>query len=144
MTTEMISHNDYSPSHPWYYYLGGERLSLNQIRAMARAGAEQYPFKLMAEEAIAADKLGEPKRSEELRKFKAKKEQELIRDISIYRRVVRELNHQRKHQPNKQAFTSCDDVNTSMSLKFAHLYNDFSQWDYVNELLNQQADLFGF
>lgn len=140
----MISYQDYTPSHPWYYYLGGERLSLKQIRAIARAEADRYPLKLMAKTTIDANNLTEPKRSEELRKLKAQIIQDLHKDISIYRTVVRKLNYQRKYDPTKEPFTTCDDVHTSMSLKYAHLYHDFSKLDFVNKMLTQQADLFGF
>ena len=140
----MITHYGYKPSHPWYYYLGGSRLTLKEIRAYAAYRVNDYPFELMAEDTLAANTREEPRRSEDLRNIRDKIEQELKRDISRYREVVRDLHFKRKHHPDTEPFRCCNDVHTSMSLKFAHLYNRFSQWDHVNRLLSKQPDLFDF
>ena len=144
MKYPFITHRGYSPSHPWYYYLGGHRLTLKHIRAYAAAKSDEYSFKLMAEETLIADKREEPRRSEDLRKIRERLEIELTCDISRYRELVRELHNNRKYDADTEPFRSCNDIHTSLSLKFAHLYNGFSRLDHVNKLLSKQPDLFDF
>ncbi|NRA87236.1 MAG: hypothetical protein HRU28_07535 [Rhizobiales bacterium] len=81
--------SDYSPFHPWYYYLGGAVISLKQTKArIAIKDVESY----RAEEFEEINSRVEPRRSETLLLIKEKIMQELARDISAYRRAVRELN----------------------------------------------------
>jgi len=82
-------------------------------------------------------------RSEKLRKLQAKFKADLKSDLSRYRQVVRELHHQRKTNRIINIPVACSDVHTSMSLKNAHLYNDFAHLHFLDELLSKQLDLFG-
>ncbi len=37
---------------------------------------------------------------------------------------------------------SCADNHTDISLKYAHIYNDFAHLNYIEDVLAQQGDLF--
>jgi len=84
-----------------------------------------------------------PKRSEKLRLLQTKFREDLKSDLSRYRKVVRELHHQRNTNRIINIPVACNDVHTSMSLKNAHLYNDFAHLHFLDELLGKQLDLFG-
>jgi len=130
----------YNFGHPWYYVLGGEILSPKQIRAEVSAGSYQG---YMAEEINAVDNKPEPHRSEALRAFKAKFANDLAEDISRYRQIACAIRQDRTENPIFIEPDSCADVHTDISLKYAHIYNDFAHLNYIEDLLAQQGDLFG-
>jgi len=133
-------HRSYHARHPWYYLLGGDVPTPKQIQANAIA-SDYCGYK--ADDIRKLDKQSEPKRSDNLRKWQAKFREDLKFDISIYREVVRELHQYRESQDFNDIPPCCDDIHTSMSLKFAHLYNDFAHLNFLDELLGGQMDLFG-
>ena len=141
MNAPLKKHGGYQAGHPWYYLLGGDIPTPRQILNSVKLG----DYRGYAEADItAADQKHEPKRSEELRKFQQKFKEDLWRDISRYREVVRELCKEREQDPQKEPFQSCNDVHTAMSLKFSHLVNDFAHLVHLDDLLSRQADLFDF
>lgn len=130
--------NGYDAGHPWYYVLGGRVLYPREIAEDARASRycgwrERIIRKL--------DALPEPRRSTELRALRAEVVGEYRRDVSIYRECANALRRDR--QIASPVEPVCDDVHTSLGLKYAHLYNDFAHMRFLDELLNRQPDLFG-
>ena len=133
-------HQGRHAGHPWYYLLGGVVPTPKQIQA--EAVASDY-CGYMADDIRQIDKMSEPKRSDKLRKLQTKFKADLRDDLSRYREVVRELHCERKTNPLRDIPVSCNDVHTAMSLKNAHLYNDFAHLHFLDELLGRQMDLFG-
>jgi hypothetical protein len=136
----MVTYHNYDSFHPWFYKLGGKRLSLKEIReAVRKSGYRGY----MCEDIDAADKLAEPKRSAALRKLRDKARRDLSADIAIYREVSLQLARHRQTfgqiDPN-----GCADVFVSMSLKHNHIYNDFAHLAALDSLLKRQLSLFDF
>ena len=135
---EELECGGYSAGHPWYYLLGGKRPTMKQIKA----NAERFEKRgYRAEEIDAAHRLPEPKRTVALSKIRAEIIEGLRRDISGYRRAVRNLSAYRKaHQP-EDCPKICDDVHVAMSLKFSHLLNDFIHLQKLDSMPSQ-LDLF--
>ena len=133
-------HRSYHAGHPWYYLLGGDAPTPKQIQANAIA-SDYCGYK--ADDLRKIDQQSEPKRSANLHKWQSKFREDLKSDISIYREVVRELHQYRGSQDSDANPSCCHEVHTSMSLKFAHLYNDFAHLNFLDELLGGQMDLFG-
>ena len=133
-------HQGRSSGHPWYYLLGGVVPTPKQIQA--EAIVSDY-CGYMADDIRQIDKMSEPKRSDKLRKLQGKFKADLKSDLSRYREVVRELHNERRTNPKRDIPVCCDDVHTAMSLKNAHLYNDFAHLHFLDELLGKQMDLFG-
>jgi hypothetical protein len=129
----------YSPGHPWYYVLGGPRLTLKQIKAYA--GSRDYRG-YMAEDIDRAAARPEPQRSAALREIREKVIEDLTRDVAIYRRCVRELAQYRKATEITEAEPVCASIHTSMSLKFCHIQNCFAHLKALDELPAQQMELF--
>lgn len=142
MDEAIYTYEGYDSGHPWFYLLGGPVLTPKEIREAARAsGYGGY----LAEDIRQADARPEPQRSTALRSMRAEAQSELIRDVSIYRRVVRELHAYRKGQRDDAPLPSVSaEVHTSMSLKVCHLYNDFAHLLSLDDLLTRQRDLFDF
>lgn len=139
MNNNTVTALDYSPAHPWYYFLGGIVLPPKRIKNLIDdSGRESY----RAEEFERLNRKAEPQRSESLRLMKDKIKQDLARDISIYRTVVRELNIERGKRSVSSPFRMCDDVHTSMSLKYCHIYNDLLHLKYLENMASKQMDLF--
>jgi len=129
----------YASGHPWYYLRGGTVPTPKQIQA--EAIASDY-CGYMADDIRKIDKMSEPRRSEKLRELQTKFKADLVSDLSRYRKVVRELHHQRKTNRIIDVPVCCSDVHTAMSLKNAHLYNDFAHLHFIEGLLGKQLDLF--
>lgn len=140
MTQE--TENTYCPGHPWYYFLGGKVLTPKQIlQSVIQTKYSGYDRDNIAK----ADQKPEPQRSELLRKLRLKFLNDLKRDLSIYRAVVRKLHAHRKLPSIEQgSVPRCDDVDVAMSLKHNHLFNDFAHLYKIDMLLAQQPDLFDF
>ncbi|MEP2706156.1 MAG: hypothetical protein ABJZ83_12835 [Yoonia sp.] len=137
-----MTHMGYDPGHCWYYLLGGKVLSPKQIKLRTLAsGYKGYAAEDIGEAHLKA----EPKRSSALRHLKAKFETDLKRDISRYRECALALHRFRKANPPLTERPKCaNDVHMNISLKHNHIVNDFAHLIYLNELLNQQGDLFSF
>ncbi|WP_217805722.1 hypothetical protein [Roseovarius sp. A-2] len=93
------------------------------------------------EEILSAASKPEPQRSRLLRKIREEVRQSLKQNISIYREVARELHAYRKAHAGEPVPNCSDSVHTAMSLKYAHIYNDFAHLDLLGSL-PQQVDLF--
>lgn len=140
MTKLLPSHQGYNVGHPWYYFLGGAIPTPKQIRA----DAEISGYKGYREADIeAAHVKPEPKRSASLRMIREDVKMRLSRDISRYREVVRDLRAYRSGDTDRNHM-GCAEVHMSMSLKYAHIYNGFAHLHMLDNLPNQQIDLFGF
>jgi len=84
----------------------------------------------------------EPQRSEALRTIKLKVMEDLRSDLSRYRALARTLQtHRQKHGWVLER-PECHDIHTGLSLKFAHIYNDFAHLNYIKALPHQQRDMF--
>ncbi|PRY94780.1 hypothetical protein BCF33_0378 [Hasllibacter halocynthiae] len=128
----------YRPGHPWYYLLGGEVLSPKVIRFEARlAGYKGY----RQEEILIAAGKPEPQRSQLLSKIRGEVQHSLSANISRYREVARELHAYRRSHAGEPVPNCSEAVHTSMSLKYAHIYNDFAHLDLLDSL-PQQTSLF--
>lgn len=132
----------YSPGHPWHYKLGGAIRTPKQILyAVISSGYQGY----MADDIKQAGNKSEPDRSAALRVIRKKALKDLKADLSSYRRFTCELREYRKMDKSEQdSQPLCSDIHTTMSLKYNHLYNDFAHLYYIDILLSQQPDLFGF
>jgi hypothetical protein len=129
----------YDTGHPWYYLLGGTILRPKQIREDVRkSGYRGY----LSEDIAAADKKSEPQRSKALRNLRTRAMEELMHDISGYRRRALELHRYRAANFLTEPPTSCAEIHNNISLKHNHLYNDFAHLITIDELLNVQMDLF--
>jgi hypothetical protein len=118
--------------------LGGAVLPPKAIRAMVRAyGTQGY----RSDEIRRAAAQPEPARSQSLRKIRIDVMRSLKSNISIYREVARELHRTRIETADQERGCACANVHTAMSLKFAHLCNDFAHLDML-DATPQQADLF--
>lgn len=83
----------------------------------------------------------EPERSRTLRRIRQETMNSLRENISIYRKVARELHSYRREHAGQEIPNCSAPVHTSMSLKYAHIYNDFGHLELLDSL-PQQADLF--
>ena len=139
MTQTLALHCGYNASHPWYYLLGGAVPTLKQIRSCAEVKSYRG---YLANEIDAAHAKQEPKRSAALRKIKAEVVDDLNKDISCYREVVCKLRaYQRARQFDDNQIV-CAEIHTSMGLKFAHIFNGFAHLKALDDLPNQQMELF--
>lgn len=135
----MEEHRGYGSGHPWYYHLGGAVLMPRQILAEVRASG----YRGYARETIeAADRLAEPRRSQTLRSYQSRFRDELKRDLSGYRRSVRELRAYRQKHSGEPVASTCEGVHVAISLKHNHLVNDFAHLLWLDDLLTRQGDLF--
>ncbi len=137
----MVTHMGYSSGHSWYYHLGGKPLSPKQIRAEVHASDYRG---YAAADIVAADRLAEPKRSQRLRAFQARFQDDLRRDLSRYRQCVRALRLYRAAHDGRAIERVCDGVHVAISLKHNHLVNDFAHLIWLEDLLALQRDLFDF
>ena len=116
-----MQHEGYDPGHPWYYFLGGQRLRLKEIQASAiESGYGGY----RASEIGKADKLAEPNRSHALRAIRDEVRQSLTEDVSRYRELALRLAEYRRSGSEDVSQGCCDDIHVGMSLKHNHLFND--------------------
>jgi hypothetical protein len=138
--TPSITHMGYPVGHCWYYLLGGKVLSPKQIRQKTLdSGYQGYA----AEDIAQADQKAEPKRSDALRQLRAKFAADLKQDISRYRECALALHRFRKANPLTGKPDCAEDVHVSMSLKYAHMTNNFAHLATIDNLLSRQRDLFG-
>lgn len=133
------THEGYHSGHPWYYLLGGKRLSLREIKEETRAsGYEGY----LAREISEADNLAEPRRSQTLRQMRDMAKGDLRGDISRYRELALKLAKRRKAGEDEQHSGACADIHTNISLKHNHICNGFAHLITIERLLAKQGDLF--
>ncbi|ETW11288.1 hypothetical protein ATO8_17510 [Roseivivax marinus] len=128
----------YRPGHPWYYLLGGEVLPPKVIRLEARL-AEYKGYR--QEEILSAARRPEPQRTRLLNKIRDEVSQSLKANISRYREVARELHAYRNAHAGEPILNCSEAVHTAMSLKYAHIYNDFGHLELL-DTLPRQIDLF--
>ena len=117
-----LSYHSYKPSHPWYYKLGGKPPTLKSIRENA---IHQKYQGYLSDDIAKARRHSEPKRSEHLKHITDSITADLQRDITIYRQLRRDyalLSYQGKLD---QYTNICNDIHTSLSLKYNHLSNHF-------------------
>ncbi len=139
MDCEIISPQGYGAGHPWHYVLGGAVPYPKQIQAQVIArGYRGY----MERDIKAASHKPEPQRSEALHTIKAKVLEDLRGDLSRYRTLARKLQtHREKHGWILER-PECHDIHSGLSIKFAHLYNDFAHLNFIATLPDQQRDMF--
>jgi len=141
MAQNLPPHAGYNAGHPWYYLLGGLVPTPKQIRAHVRS-CDYHGY--LTDKIIAASRKHEPQRSEALRAIRSKVMAQLRHDLSRYRQVAHELRQHRLHSPVDLERPVCLDVHTNISLKFAHIYNDFAHLFYLDDLPAHQGDLLDF
>ena len=149
MTNSLPPHAGYNAGHPWYYLLGGRVPTPKQIRAYVQSRDYQG---YLADEIIAASKKCKPQRSESLRAIRSESLRairsevigQLGRDLSRYRQLAHELRQHRRNSPVDRERHVCLDFHTNLSLKFAHIYNDFAHLFFLDDLPSHQGDLFDF
>lgn len=132
--------NGYNPTHPWYYLLGGPILLPRTIKAYV-ALREYRGYR--ANDIAAADRLAEPKRSRRLDAIKAEVLEDLRKDMARYRHLACMLRTRRRGEGVPQNPCRSDDLDTAISLKFAHLYNGYGHLIYLESLTGRQF-AFGF
>ena len=130
----------YNAGHPWYYLLGNPVLLPSQIRAMAYASQYRGYYH---DEIMAASNRPEPKRSQLLRDIRRQVVTELGKDISRYRKRIFELRKYQQRRGISKSLSCCDDIHVAVSLKHNHIYNGFAHLALLDELPDQQGDLFG-
>ncbi len=136
-----LTFRDYGTGHCWYYLLGGAVLTPKQIKAMTQAsGYLGYARDYILE----ADRKAEPQRSAALRALKERFEGELHRDLAGYRKSALYLRRYRVKNDVPTEPTCAAGVHVAISLKHNHLVNDFAHLIWLDKLLTQQGDLFGF
>lgn len=136
----MLTYLDYRPGHPWFYKLGGKRLSLKAIREAVKSGDYKG---YLATDIAKADRMAEPKRTAVLRAILDKARQDLTADIARYRECAFELaQHRREHERIDD--NGCADVFVNISLKHNHIYNGFAHLHTLEHLISRQPSLFDF
>ena len=130
----------YNAGHPWYHLLGNPVLSLKQIRG--KAIASDYRG-YMSNDIDAPAQKAEPQRTIALRKFRLAILEQLANDVSQYRKGVFNLRTFQDRGGINPSPSICDDIHVAVSLKHNHIYNDFAHLACLDELPNQQGDLFG-
>lgn len=137
-TTSSTPLAGYEPNHPWYYRLGGTIPNANQIFAdIKQSGYEGY----MSDRLYQYNGYVEPKRSQKLHQIKKQVMDDFKRDMERYRELASLLRAYRTN-PTAQTedfLSSCDDIFTSMSLKYCHLYNDLAHLLLIDTMLTQQS-----
>ena len=134
-----LAHHGYSAGHPWYYHWGGAVPSPKVIRDEARAtGYSGY----REAEILAAATLPEPQRSHRLAAIRCEVLEDLRGDISRYRAIARTLQAQRRSKTETTRTAGCPDNCTSLSLKYAHIFNGFAHLELL-DAQSRQGDLFG-
>lgn len=134
-----LKHKGYNAGHPWYYFLGGAVPTSKEIRADAHAsGYKGY----LADDIQAIGRKSEPQRTQAINAMRERILDALKRDISVFRRCVRELRQHRRNHPEPDG-RACAEIHTSMSLKHSHIYNGFANLKTLDDLPDQQLDLFG-
>lgn len=133
-------HQGYDSGHCWYYRLGGKILTLTEIRKSVEGGT--YAGYLAGDiEKIANKK--EPKRSQDARALRTHIEDELARDARMYVEAGNRVRYRRRWLgPYQDEVRLFDEPFTAISLKHNHLYNGFANLRTLDNLTNQQMELF--
>jgi len=134
-----VTYSDYGTGHPSYYKLDSRVLTPKEILTKVKA-ADYRGY--MKDDITKADNRPEPQRSEALRKIKANVLCELWCDISSYRHYAYRLHLYRQTNDPQYAGGICDGIQTNISLKHNHIYNDMGHLVLLEELLTRQMDLF--
>lgn len=127
----------YNIGHPWHYVLGGHIPTPKEILTCAFArGYRGY----MESDIQAAAAKAEPARASALRMIRQEVTASLKADLALYRKYACDLRRFRLEYAGQEP--ACHEIHTSMSLKIAHLTNDFAHLAYLDSLPSQQLDLF--
>lgn len=137
-----IASLSYHSGHPWYYKLGGKVPMPKQILASVRQrGYQGYRY----DEIHRVDSKQEPDRSAALRNIRQECLKQLRANLAQHRELAREYHaYCRTELAAQKNEPVCSSLCTSMSLKYAHLYNDFAHLVVINDFLSVQPDLFDF
>ena len=136
----LTSHKGYSPTHSWYFYLGGPIPTLKQIQTYAQSKPHGHYIDYQISE---LDRMDEPKRSQKRHALVLQITNDLRNDISRYRECVRTLHKERQKEIGLDRMSRCcRDIDVSVSLKVAHIFNGFSNLHLLQDV-PQQFDLFG-
>jgi hypothetical protein len=127
--------NGYHPSHPWYYVLGGPVFRPRAVKALV--GITKYGG-YRADEIACANRLAEPQRSRRLATIKAEVLADLKRDLSRYRHLACRLRARQINEGVPSHPTCADNLDTALSLKFAHVYNGYAHLVALEGLYDQQ------
>jgi hypothetical protein len=127
-----LSYHSYKPSHPWYYKLGGKPPTLKSIRDYA---INQKYQGYLSDDIAKARRQSEPKRSEQLKHLTDNITADLWRDITIYRQLRRDHALLSLHGNLNKNTNICNDIHTSLSLKYNHLSNHFIHLHQVQQCL---------
>ena len=138
----MTDTHSYTPSHPWYYFLGGRPLTPKEIWQNAKdKNYHGYAWGRIEK----ADRLKDPKRTEKLQKMRDDFYQDFRRDLRIYRQCALQYHRERETTHNPSSNNGCRDIDVSLMLKHNHLSNGFAHLITLDDLLkSDQLDLFDF
>ncbi len=134
-----VTFHGYWPTHPWYYLLGGPILMPRAIKALAiLSGYRGY----RAEEIAGADRLPEPKRSRKLDRVEQDVLSQLRADLARYRHLAHRLRLRRQACGVPENPVVCGDLDVSLGLAFAHVYNGYAHVVALDETRSRQLALF--
>lgn len=134
-----VTFHGYWPTHPWYYLLGGLALGPFAIKALTRI-SEYRGYR--AEEIAGADRLPEPKRSRKLDRIEQDVLSQLRADLARYRHLAHRLRLRRQACGVPENSVICDDLDVSLGLAFAHVYNGYAHLVALDETRSRQLALF--
>ena len=134
-----VTFHGYWPTHPWYYFLGGPILMPRAIKALA-ISSEYRGYR--ADEIGKADRLVEPKRSRRLDRIEQDVLSTLRTDLARYRHLAHRLRLRRQAGGVPENPCSCDDLDVSLGLAFAHVYNGYAHVVALDETRSRQLALF--
>lgn len=129
----------YWPTHPWYYLLGGQVLMSRAIKALA-ISSDYRGYR--ADEIGKADCLAEPKRSRTLDRVEQDVLSQLRADLARYRHLAHHLRLRRQASGVPENPVICDDLDVSLGLAFAHVYNGYAHVVALDETRSRQLALF--
>ncbi|MBO9459230.1 hypothetical protein [Labrenzia sp. R5_0] len=134
-----VTFHGYWPTHPWYYFLGGPILMPRAIKALA-ISSEYRGYR--ADEIGKADRLVEPKRSRRLDRIEQDVLSTLRTDLARYRHLAHRLRLRRQAGGVPENPFICDDLDVSLGLAFAHVYNGYAHVVALDETRSRQLALF--
>lgn len=133
----------YNSGHPWYYRLGGEILTVEQIKTKASDGRTIPHFVQMYYAKL--DMMEEPKRSASIQQEIDALERGLRKDVARYLECVTEINRLRTvcgPEPYDWIKQTYNEPTTSISLKHNHISYCAAKITALKSL-KRQGDLFG-
>lgn len=134
-----VTFHGYWPTHPWYYLLGGLILMPRAIKALA-ISSDYRGYR--ADEIGKADRLAEPKRSRKLDAIERDVLAQLRADLARYRALAHRLRRRQITEGLPDNPVICDDLDVSLGLAFAHVYNGYAHVVALEETRSRQLALF--